>query len=251
MQITGLKSRIIAQNADLNEEIALSLKNNNFSIKNGDILVISSKVVSFCDGRIVEIPKNDSQSDTPGLTEQKNLSKTFAQLVADEADQIIPGKYPLTITQNIFVAQAGIDESNVPGGSVVLWPEFPYDRADHIRSDLIQKYSLTDLGVVIADSVCTPLRAGTVGVAIGYSGFIGVENKIGEKDLFGRELTVSKLNIADSLATAANMIMGEAAEATPFVIVRDSQVHFSDEPVSRREISIDPENCLFNGLYRF
>jgi dihydrofolate synthase / folylpolyglutamate synthase len=233
MVIQGLKSKIITSGDDLISVVRASLKNRR--PKEGDILVITSKVVAVTQGRVKKIR---NQAD-------------FDRLVAVEADRVI-GKDIVTLTLNkgIFIPWAGIDRSNIPEGQVVLWPEEPFEVAHDLCRNLKKIYRLKKLGIIISDSHCTPLRAGIVGIAIGYAGFKGVNDLRGKKDLYGNILKVTRQNMADLLSSAAHLAMGEAAESTPFCVISGAPVHFTTQKVDPNEPLISLDECLFRSLYK-
>ena len=251
MKCVGLKSRLIEGKYDLFTEILEILKNNEVILRNKDILAISSKICSICEGNVQDLrqikdkPKLQRQNLALTATERPEL----AYLIEREADRIMPGEYYLTVKNNIFVANSGIDESNMPEDLVVMWPVKPYKSANSLQKKLISHFKLNHLGIIIVDSVCIPLRQGAIGNAIGYSGFRGIVDKIGLNDLYGKALKVTKVNIADSLATAANLIMGEADESTPVVLISDYGAEFTNEMISETEIVMDGDKCIFKGLY--
>lgn len=177
-------------------------------IPDSSILVITSKIVSICEGRVVKIGAKDKQ-----------------MLVREESDMYIPpekSKYDisLTITRNMLIPTAGIDESN-GNGYYILWPADPYVTAAAVRRHLAEKFGRANVGVLITDSKTTPMRLGTTGTALGYSGFSALNNYIGAPDLFGRELKVTKANVADGLAASAVLAMGEGNEQTPLCLISD------------------------------
>lgn len=177
-------------------------------LKEKSILVITSKIISICEGRIIKIGKADKR-----------------KLIEKEADYFLPNKdYPqtimLTIKNNILIPTAGIDESN-GNGYYILWPENPQKTADKIRVYLSKRFKRQYVGVLITDSKTTPLRWGTTGIALAHSGFLALNNYIGKKDIFGRKLKVTKANIADALAAASVLTMGEGNEQTPLAIVEE------------------------------
>lgn len=189
-----------------------------------DIVVITSKIVSLCEGCVVPIGSVDKE-----------------QLIYQEADLYhIPGTdkhstYQYTIVKNTFIPMAGIDESN-GDGYYVLWPKDPIDSANQVRAYLRKRFKLGQVGVVITDSTIFPSRWGTMGIAIGHSGFAPINNYIGARDLFGRTLKVSKANVAGGLAAAAVLCMGEGAERTPIAVISDaSAVEFHDTDPSPDE----------------
>ena len=140
--------------------------------------------------------------------EYKNKSQKI-RLIKEESDFAIKTKYVwLTIKNGMVMASAGIDESNADG-KMVLLPKDSFKSAKVVRKELCKKFKIKNLGVLITDSRLFPLRAGVVGVALGYAGFKGIRNYIGKKDIFGRTLKFSRTDVADSLATSAVLCMGK------------------------------------------
>ncbi len=178
-------------------------------LKEKSIVVVTSKIVSICEGRIIK-KISDVQKD---------------ELVKKEAEYYLPRKYNqygflISIKNNIMVASAGIDESN-GNGCYVLWPKNPQQSVNSIREHLAKKFHLKSVGVLITDSKLTPLRWGVTGVALSHSGFEAIYSYIGKPDIFGRKLRAEKSNIADALATAAVAVMGEGDEQQPLAIIED------------------------------
>ena len=127
---------------------------------------------------------------------------------------------PLTVKYHTLIPFAGIDESN-GNGWFVLWPVDVVELCREIWEWARGRYGVRELGVVATDSALLPMRQGTVGISIGHFGLVPVADARGKKDIFGRELRMTQVNMVDSLAAMANVAMGEAAERTPVVIVRD------------------------------
>ena len=178
------------------------------SMQEGSVVAITSKIVAICEGRFAKIGSADKDA-----------------LIQQESEYYLPRKLNkygvmLTIKQNILAPSAGIDESNAEG-HYILWPKNPQKTANEIRAYLCKKYRLKKLGVIITDSRTLPLRWGTIGVCLAYSGFKPLNDYIGKKDLFGRELKVTQSNIADSLAVAAVLEIGEGDEQTPIAVLED------------------------------
>lgn len=202
------------------------------------ILVITSKIVSICENNVVK----------------KTMSKKdFAK---QEADLYLPEihnnhNYLLTIKNNILIANAGVDESNVEN-HYVLWPKDPQKSANDILDYLKDKFGRKEIGVIISDSKTTPLHRGISGVAIAYSGFSPLKNYIGKSDLFGFKLGVTKAAIYDSLAVAAVIVMGEGDEQTPMALIEDLPfVEFQDSHPSQAELdelNISLEDDLYAEL---
>ncbi len=188
------------------------------------ILIITSKIISLCEGRVIKIGERDKQS-----------------IIQEESSFYIPpvkSKYDisLTITRNILIPTAGIDESN-GNGYYVLWPSNPQQTARDVRAYLADRFRLTNVGVLITDSKTSPLRLGTTGICLAYAGFSALKNYIDTPDLFGRYLKVTKANFCDGLAAAAVLVMGEGNEQTPLAMVEDIPfVRFDESMPTESEI---------------
>ena len=115
---------------------------------------------------------------------------------------------------------AGIDESNGQG-HYILWPRDSQKTANDLRAYLRRKHDLTELGVIITDSTCQPLRRGTTGISLAHSGFKALTNYVGTADLFGRPFGVTQAGIASGIAASAVLMMGEGSEQTPLCLLRD------------------------------
>lgn len=229
MQLIPLKSRRLQPNDDLLDALKNALNQKSEQFKEGDILVIASKVVAY----------------SQGLLEKAGNKERFRSLIRKEADKVLEeGEMVLTMKNKVLIPNAGIDNSNTPEGEVVLWPERPFETARKLLLELKQLLKLNNLGVVISDSHCQPLRMGTSGIAIGWAGFEGVQDERGNTDLFGKEMQYTKIAMADNLASAANLLMGETNASIPFVIVRDLEVQFSDKEFSEEDYFIEPKECI-------
>lgn len=235
-----LKSRVIKPDEDLKRVILEALKKNRFGLKNGDILIVASKIVALSQGRIF--------SYSP-ISVNKSRKIAFVNL-QKEADLVFGGgKILLTLKDGILIPQAGIDFSNSPQGVAILWPEKPFVVARELWSFFKKKFGLKKFGIIISDSHCQPLRWGTTGLALAYAGFYGIEDVRGKKDIYGKPLKITKIAVADNLASAALLEMGEAGERVPFVIVRVAKVIFSTKKFSKKDTAIKPKDCLFAPLY--
>jgi dihydrofolate synthase / folylpolyglutamate synthase len=207
MKITAIKTKkIIPGKSNLVDVLCNYLKK--FKGREKIIIAITSKVISICEGKVVKIG---------------SLNKI--DLITQEADFILPLKKNkndiiLTLKNNILIPTAGIDESN-GNGNYILWPKNPQKSANDIRKYLCKFLGVKYIGVIITDSKTTPLRRGTTGIAVAHSGFVALNDYIGQKDLFGRKLKVTKSNVADALAVAAVLVMGEGAEQTPLAIIEE------------------------------
>ncbi len=155
--------------------------------------------------------------------------------------------------QGIAIVNAGIDESNAEG-KLVLLPEDCFASAQKLYASVLhasgykQNTRIRKFGVVITDSRIAPLRAGVTGVALGYAGFRGIRDYRGTPDIFGKTLEVTQTNVADSLATAATLVMGEGSEQQPLAIITDAPVEFVDA-VNQSELRIDPAEDIYRDLF--
>ena len=210
-------------------------------LQEGDVLLITSKIISIHQGRCVKI------SDI----------KDKDELIKEEADEYIdriecPGGYVvLTIKGHTLAASAGIDESNA-NGYYVLWPKDSNDIAKEIRNYLQKKFSIKKLAVIITDSRSMPLRYGAIGVAVGAFGFNPIKDYRHTNDIFGRELKMSRTNIADSLASAAVLLMGEGNEQTPMALARDLDfIEFTDDDLFSELFMPFEEDIYYPLLKKF
>jgi len=192
-----------------------------------DVVAVSSKIVGIAEKRIRSLENVRPGSKAKSLARKYSLTATFAQAVLDEADMVIGGVEGalLTVKNGDAVANAGIDRKNAPEGAVVLWPCNADLSARNIRRSIRRRCGKS-VGVVIVDSRVSPLRLGTTGFAIGCAGFEPIEDIRGRVDLFGRRIEITVRAIADGVAGAAQLVMGEAADRIPFAIVRGAPATF-------------------------
>lgn len=218
MQITAIKTTIFKEGDDLIKFITSHLP----AIPEKSVLAVTSKIVALAERRTVNLNSNVSKE----------------KLVRAESDWATPTKWAwLTIKDGILMASAGIDESNADGKYILL-PKNSFVSAKNIRDNLAKYYQLNDLGVVITDSHTAPLRKGVTGIALGYTGFKGLRDYTGEKDIFGREFKFSSVNIADSLAAAAVLTMGEGCEQQPLALLSETSITFTSQEPSADELLI-------------
>jgi putative folate metabolism gamma-glutamate ligase len=205
----------------------------------GSVLAITSKIVAIAEGSVVPMAGTDK-----------------SRLIAEQAERFLPAsssKYgvALTITRGMLIATAGIDESNADG-DFVLWPNDAQQTANAVRSHLARRFSLSRVGVVITDSRTAPLRTGVTGVALAHSGFRALNDYVGVKDLYGRPLRMTKVNVMDALATAAVLVMGEGSEQTPLAVIDDvACVEFQARDPNADELAqlrVAPEDDLYAPL---
>ena len=234
MKIKAFKTQIFKEKDNLIKFVTKSIS----KVKEGDIIVITSKIVALSEGRVVVI-KNQKERET--------LIKKESQFAMRTNFSVHKEYVWITIKDGMVLASAGIDESNA-NGKIILLPKNSFNSAVKIRKVLQKYYKVKNLGVLISDSRILPLRAGVVGVALGYAGFKGVRNYIKTPDIFGRLLEFSRTDVADSLATSAVLLMGEGNECQPLAIIQDAPVVFTDK-LDKSELCIDPKDDLYQPLF--
>lgn len=223
--LTGLP--IIKPGDDLADLIADVIKHAEMNLADGDILVIAQKIISKSEDRFVNLNDISPSERALELAQHVDKDARLIELVIEESKSILRFRSGTIIVEHrlgFVCANAGIDHSNVRKDNdsdewVLLLPENPDRSADGIRRSL-EKWSNKRIGVMVIDSHGRAWRLGTVGVAIGISGIPGIEDLRGDADMFGRTLRVTQVGVADELAAAASLMMGQAAEGTPVVHVR-------------------------------
>jgi coenzyme F420-0:L-glutamate ligase / coenzyme F420-1:gamma-L-glutamate ligase len=229
LTLTPLKNiPLIRPGDDLAGIILHSLHLSDLQLESGDILVLAQKIISKAENRLVNLATISPSAAALELAAKTGKDPRLAELVLRESNEILrtrPGSVIVEHKLGFVCANAGIDHSNVVGdGSaaeewVLLLPENPDRSAAEIRAKLEASTGAT-IGIMIIDSHGRAWRIGTVGVTIGLSGIPGLVDERGWQDLFGYTLQITVVGIADELAAAASLVMGQAAEGTPVVHVR-------------------------------
>ncbi len=250
MQVFGLKSAIVQPNDDLIAHIIESLKIANLSLQNKDILVLSETVVATTQGRMINLKTvKEIRPEAVALAKQYLMDPRLVELVFQESAAIIGGVDHVLLAEvgGILIANAGIDLSNAGGDdNAVFLPRDLQKTADQIRRQLEQRFNVK-IGIILADSRVQPLKVGIIGMALAVSGFQPIIDCRGRKDLFGREIRIKQMAVADDIASAAVLLMGECDESIPFGLVRGAPVKFTDDsPVSMVML---PTECLFMNIF--
>ncbi|CUR51140.1 conserved protein of unknown function [Nitrosotalea devaniterrae] len=246
LTVLPIKSTLKKEQFDLFESLVTDLENSSMVPLEGDVLVISSKYIANSQGRVLEYNKVMPSFDAEKIGKKFRMKPTIAEIILRESDIIfggIPG-FVITSSDNIMAPNAGIDKSNTKSGTIVLYPNEPYLVAEHLRRKFLLKFNV-HVGIIIADSRLMPGRVGTVGVAIACSGIEPTSDLRGEKDLYGNSLKVTFQAVADDLASIANLKMGEGSDATPCVLVRDSNAILTDRKIREDEMAISYEQCVY------
>jgi len=228
MKVIPITTKVFQEGEDLIHFITSHVHR----LKEESILVVTSKIVALSEKRTAIIEN----------------TQTKETLIRQESELAIPTKYVwLTIKDGMVMASAGIDESNA-NGKLILLPKDSFKAARFLRKALQRKYGVKRLGVLITDSRTAPLRAGVTGATLGYAGFRGIKDYRGTPDIFGRKFHFSQVNIADSLAAAAVLVMGEGKEQRPMAIIEECPVEFC-ERIRRQELHIDIQEDVYRPLF--
>lgn len=206
-------------------------------VKEGDIIFITSKILGLHEGRTRKI----------GEIEKEELIKEEAERVLPYENQTGEFRVNLTVNQNVLIPAAGIDESNADG-YYIMWPKDMDKLCREIRERIRERTGVKKLGVVATDSHTTPLRWGVTGITVGLAGIEPLKDIRGDEDIFGRKMKLTKVNLVDPLTGIAVLLMGEADERVPIVILRG----YKGLPFSERgemgDFKIEPEEDLYRAL---
>lgn len=228
MIIRPIKTHVFQEGDDLFAFITRYFK----KLPEKSVIIVTSKIVALAEKR----------------TAIAGNARMKEKLIRKESEFAIPTKYVwLTVKDGMAMASAGIDESNA-NGKLILLPKDSFKTARDLRDKLRPQHGVRHLGILITDSRTVPLRAGVTGVALGYAGFRGIKDYRGTPDIFGRKFEFSRTNIADGLAAAAVLAMGEGDERQPLAIIERAPVEFSDR-VNRAELYIDIQEDMYRPLF--
>jgi coenzyme F420-0:L-glutamate ligase/coenzyme F420-1:gamma-L-glutamate ligase len=217
---------LVEPGEDLAEIIFQSLKDNELTLQDEDVLVVAQKVVSKAEDCYVRLADVVPSDEAIALALKADKDPRQMELVLRESREVVrvrPGVVIVEHRNGYVHANAGIDKSNISmeegDPRVLLLPDDPDLSAWQLRESLSQSAQVT-VKVIINDSAGRAWRNGTVGIAIGTAGFEPLYNQVGEQDLYGNILEVTESAVADELAAAASLVMGQAAQACPVVIAR-------------------------------
>jgi len=230
VEIIGLPGVPMVQPGDNLDALAISaLVDAGIALEPGDVLVVAQKIVSKAENRFVDVATVTPSPEAEKLAAQTKKDPRFCEVVLSESRRIVRHRENLIIAEHRLgwvMANAGIDHSNVAPGDgherVLLLPIDPDASARALREALVASYRVP-IAVIISDSFGRPWRRGTVGIALGAAGLPSIIDWRGHPDLFGRALEVTETGFADEIAAAASLVMGQADEALPMVLVRGLQ----------------------------
>lgn len=233
MKVTGIRLRVLTPPKD---DVFGALRASKLSPKDGDVIAISSKIVSIGEGRTVPVAETEKD-----------------ELIKQESDWYLklPGsrwRRWFTIARGVLIGSAGIDESN-SAGHYTLYPADAFKSARRLRTWLMREYGAQRIGVIITDSTSMPLRRGAIGFALAWDGIDPLRDYRGTKDIFGRTIEIEMANLIDGLAAAAVLEMGEGREQTPVAVIRDAKgIVLKNRARSLDQLLVEPEDDLFAPL---
>ncbi len=219
---------------DLVALVADALDRNALTLEPGDVLVLAQKIVSKAENCYVCLDEVTVSPEAEALALESNKDPRIAELILRESQEVMRVRKGAVIVRhrNGWVqAHAGIDQSNIASDPdnprVLLLPPDPDASAARLRAGLRDRLG-TAPAVLIADSAGRPWRNGIAGFAIGAAGFETLDNRIGHSDLFGRALQVTEMAVGDELAAAASLLMGQADEGVPVVLIRGARLRIPE-----------------------
>ncbi|MFQ6116968.1 MAG: coenzyme F420-0:L-glutamate ligase [Candidatus Bipolaricaulia bacterium] len=247
LEIWGVEGfPVITGPCDIDREIVTALREADLPLDDGDILVVTHKIVSKAEGSIVDLSKIEPSTRAIELAERVNKDPKLVEVVLGEAKELLRAEQGHLIAEQrlgYICANAGVDRSNAGGpGRVALLPKDPDRSAREIREAIEGEFG-KEIAVIISDTQGRPWRNGAVGLCIGLAGVAPLHDLRGNSDLFGYRMTSSIECIADELAAAATLVMGQCAEGIPLALIKG--FFFTPADASAQEILREKEKDLF------
>ena len=215
---------LIQPGQDLSDEIINAIASESILVDDGDVIAIAQKIVSKSENRYLDISSLSPSEEAKTLSKQIDKDPKFIQAILNESKKVVRYRMGVLIVEHklgFIHANAGIDRSNIDQEQdiVLLLPEDPDQSAKEISQSLSQFFK-KNVSVIITDTMGRPFRNGIVGFTIGSHNIECILDERGQKDLYGNELKVTQIGIADELAAAASLLMGQAAQKKPVVIIK-------------------------------
>ncbi len=211
---------------DLGAIVVAAIERAGIALGDRDVVVVAQKVVSKAEGRYVDLARVTPSPRARELAAKLDKDPRLVEVILSESTEVLRWRKGVLVVVHrlgVVVANAGIDRSNLePAGEserVLLLPEDPDATCAALKRRLEARFARR-LAVVVSDSVGRAWRHGTVGIALGAAGLPALDDRVGRRDLYGRALEVTRVGLADAVADAASLLMGEADEARPIVVVR-------------------------------
>jgi coenzyme F420-0:L-glutamate ligase / coenzyme F420-1:gamma-L-glutamate ligase len=234
---------------DLGAIIIAAIDKAGMKPRDHDVIVVAQKVVSKAQGRYVDLAKVTPSARAKEIAIEVDKDPRLVEVILGESARVVRGSSGVLIVEHragFIMANAGVDRSNVPPSAgaepVLLLPDDPDATAEALRARFVKHFGVR-LGVVINDSFGRPWRRGTVGIALGAAGIAALNDLRGQPDLYGHPLQVTETALADEIAAAASLLMGQADEGHPVVLV--SGLPAGDEPLPARALIRPASEDLF------
>ena len=223
IELIGLDNiPIVDSSSDISQIIKDAIIKQGCEIKHGDVILIAETLISKAEDNFIKLDDLTPSKEAIELAQKSKKDPNLVQAILDESVEVVRvgPKFIITETKHGFVcANAGIDESNVGEGLATPMPVDADKSARKIREFLEEEFG-EEIAVIITDTQGRAFRFGAIGTAIGCSGITPIWRRVGEKDLYGRELETTEIATADELSAAASLIMGQADEGLPVVLIR-------------------------------
>ena len=246
-EVFGLSTGIITIGDSISDRLIVAADQACVGFKDGDILVLAETAVATAEDNVITLSSIVPSAQAKVLGEKYQMDPRTVEVVIRESDSIVGGikGFLLCMKGGTLLPNAGVDASNAPPGCVTPLPKNPDQSALTIKNSIGEKTG-AKVGVIIVDSRTHAMRLGCSGVAIGSAGITAVIDDRGRSDLFGRKLEVTKRAVADNIASAAELVMGEADECIPAAIIRGLGMPIGDQVGIE---TIEAEECLFMGVF--
>lgn len=251
ISIIGLETFPLVEAGDnLAKLIVETMKREGIFLNDGDIIAVSQKIVSKAEGRVVRLRDVNPSEKAKEIANVTQKDPRLVELIMQETGKIVKASQQLLIIENkrgLISINAGVDKSNVKGADTYsLLPSDPNESARRICSE-ISKLTGKNVAVVICDTYSRPFRRAQVEFAIGVAGVDPFVDYRGQEDLFGYVLKVKRVAVADEIASAAELVMGQGKEAVPVVIIKNLNRVKWIEKASANGLFISKQEDLFSG----
>jgi len=251
VSLIGLESfPMVKLGDDIAALIVTTIKREELAIDDGDVVVIAHKVVSKAEGMVIRLRDVQPSKKTEEIAKVTLRDPRLVELILRETKNIVKATPEILIVENkqsLVCVNAGVDKSNVEGDDAyVLLPKDPDESARRIRSE-IKRLTGKKVGVIITDTYSRPFRRGQVEFAIGIAAIAAFRDYRGQKDLCGHVLKVKNTSVADEIASAAELIMGQGVEGVPVVIIKNLIGVVPKENVSSADLLISKDEDLFKN----
>ena len=245
IELLPLKLPIIKENDDIAQNIIDTILSEGYDIQDGDIFVIAHTIISRAEGKEYYLPSISPSPFAELIARKTGKDPSLVELIISEADQILKVRNNIIITKTIhgwICANSAIDQSNARPNCAVSLPKDSNHSASEIGKK-ISTYFEKEISVLISDTHGRTLRRGAINVAIGSYNFSVVDDAVGREDIFGYKLKSTIIALGDEVCSAAELLMGQADEMVPVVIVRGFKQR---SPISNvEELQFDDERRLF------